>query len=195
MFKAIAALLLLVCPFTRAQEVIESDQPESRAFTKILHWTAGVLDYTCTARSLQTQNQITISTISNANPGSVSASAHGFYFNASGITAKAVVFISGATGGWAAINGTHVITPTSANAFNLDLDTTGFGSFSGQVITITTKAPLITKPIWAVKSFVSDASGNPVLVAYAASSATVGLINLGSGSTAGSTCAAPGAFQ
>lgn len=194
MFRVLTALLLL-CRFVPAQEVIVSDQPESRAFTKVLGWSGGALSYICTARSLQAVSTITVSTISNANPGSVSATAHGFYFNASGITAKPVVYISGATSGWVAINGTHVITPTSANAFNLDVDTTSFGSFSGQVITVTTKAPLITKSVWSVKSFVSDANGNPVFIAYAASSATSGQTNLSSGSTSGTTCAAPGAFQ
>lgn len=195
MFKAIAALLL-VCPLMRAQEVIVSDQPESRAFTKILHWTAGVLDYTCTARSLQTQNQITVTTISNANPGAVTATAHGFYYSASGITAKAVVFISGATGNWTPINGTHVVTPTSANAFTIDVDTTAFGAWGSQSITMTTRAPLTTKNIWSVKSYVADASGNPVLIAYRADSTTSGLGNLGSGSTSmNAPCSAPGSFQ
>ena len=195
MFKAIAALLL-VCPFVGAQEVIVSDRPETQAYTKIFHYTAGLLDYSCTARSLQTQNQVTVTTISNANPGSVTATAHGFYYSASGVTAKAVVFISGATGGWTGINGTHVVTPTSANAFNLDVDTTAFGAFAGQTITVTTRAPLITKPIWSVKSFVTDATGNTVLLSYAANSATSGLANLGSGSTSmTSTCAAPASFQ
>ena len=193
--KFLAALLLL-CPFVSAQEVILSDQPEARAFTKILHYTANVLDYICTARSLQTQNQITVTTISNANPGAVTATGHGFYYSASGVTAKAVVFISGATGNWTPINGTHVVIPTSANAFTIDVDTTSFGAWGAQSITMTTKAPLITKPIWSVKSFVSDASGNPVLIAYAASSTTSGLGNLGSGSTSmNTTCSAPGSFQ
>jgi hypothetical protein len=195
MFKAITALLL-VCPFVLAQEVIVSDQPENRAFTKIFSYTAGVLQYICTARSLQTQNQITVTTISNANPGAVTATAHGFYYSASGITAKAVVFISGASGGWTGINGTHVVTPTSANAFTIDVDTTTFGAWGSQSIVMTTKAPLVTKNIWSVKSFVSDATGAPVMISYRADSSATRLSDLGSGSTSmNAPCSAPGSFQ
>ena len=188
--------LLLVCPFVSAQEVIVSQRPEAQAYTTVLHYTANVLDYTCTARSLQKQSQITVSTVSNANPGSFTATAHGIYYSASGVTAKAVVFISGATGGWTGINGTFVATPTSANAFTIPVDTSSFGSFSGQSITVTTRAPLVTQAIWSVKSLVSDASGNPVLIAYRSDSSTSSLGTLGSGSTSMSaTCTAPGSYQ
>jgi hypothetical protein len=70
-------LFLLACAAVPAQEVVVSQKPESNAYTTIFHYTAGLIDYICTARSNQTVNPsdasanlITVSTISNANLGS-----------------------------------------------------------------------------------------------------------------------------
>lgn len=51
------------------------------------------------------------------------------------------VTIAGAIGSWAAINGTWQVTPTT-NGFTLDIDSSAFGSFSGQTVSVTTAAPL-----------------------------------------------------
>lgn len=194
--KRMLAGLLLTCGVLSAQQEVRlSQKPEDNSYTVILHYTGTNLDYTCTAQSLQPATQIAVTTVSNANPGSVTATAHGFYYSASGVTAKGVVFISGATGMWTPINGTHIVTPTSANALNLDVDTSTFGSFSGQAVVMTTKAPLTTKNVWSVQSLVPDASGNTVFLAWRASAATTTLGDLGSGSTRPTTCVAPTAFQ
>lgn len=194
MKRLIALFFTSVCVLCAQTEVKLSQQPENIAYTQVLVYSGSNLSYTCTAQALQPQSQVSVSTISNANPGAVTATAHGFFYNANG-TAKAVVFISGATGMWTGINGTHVITPTSANAFNLDVDTTTFGAFAGQTIIVTTRAALITKPIWAVQQFINDSNNNPIFIAWAANSTTTTLGTLGSGSTAKTTCSAPAAYQ
>lgn len=195
MTRLIGTLLASVCVLSAQTEVKLSQQPENIAYTQVLVYSGTSVSYICTAQALQNPSQISVSTISNANPGTATATGHGIFYNANG-TAKAVVFISGAVGMWAPINGTHVVTPTSANAFNLDVDTTGFGSFAGQTIIVTTRAPLITKAIWTVQKFVNDSSGNPIFIAYRADSTTTTLGTLGSGTTRpSSTCADPTAYQ
>jgi hypothetical protein len=51
------------------------------------------------------------------------------------------VSIGGATGNWAAINGTWEVTPTDTG-FTLDIDSSVFGTFPGQTVSVTTAAPL-----------------------------------------------------
>ena len=195
--KRILAGLLLACGILSAQQEVRlSQKVEDNAYSQILHYSAGILDYICTAQALQPPTQITVTTISNANPGVVTATAHGMYFLPPGTTgARVVVYISGATGGWTGINGTHVTIPVDADHFTFGVDTTAFGSFSGQSIVVTTKAALTNRPVWSVQSFVSDTSNNPVFIAWRADSTTTTLGTLGSGSTRPTTCTAPAAFQ
>jgi hypothetical protein len=195
MKRLIASFIASACVLLAQAEVKLSQQPENIAYTQILVYSGSAVSYICTAQSLQPQSQIAVTTISNANPGSATSTGHGIFYNANG-TAKIVAFISGATGMWTPINGTHVLTPTSANAFNLDVDTSTFGAWGAQSVIITTKAPLITKAIWTVQNFVSDSSGNPIFIAYRADATTSSLGTLGSGSTRpNSTCAASAAYQ
>lgn len=196
MRNILAILLGSCCVLLAQQEVKLSQQPENVAYSEILHYTGTVLDYICTAQALQNPSQITVTTISNASPAAVTATAHGIYYSAAGVVAKPVIFISGATGGWTGLNGTWVATPTSANAFTIPVDTSAFGTFSGQSIVVTTRAPLTTKAIWTVQAFVSDASNNPVFIAYKSDSTTTTLGTLGGGSTRpNALCAAPGSYQ
>jgi hypothetical protein len=44
--------------------------------------------------------------------------------------------IAGGTGSWAAVNGTVVATVTGANTFTIPVDSSGFGSFAGQALTV-----------------------------------------------------------
>jgi len=193
--KTILAVLLLCGSAFAQQEVKISQAPENAAFTQIFHFTGTNLDYICTAQALQQPSQITITTASNANPVSFTATAHGIYYSASGVVAKPVIFISGASGGWASINGTFIATPTGANSFTIPIDSTAFGAWGAQSVVVTTKAALTTKAVWAVQSLVPDASGNTVFMAYRSDSTTTTLGTLGSGSTARTTCTAPSSFQ
>lgn len=167
----------------------------SDAYTKIIHYTAGVADYTCLALSSQFNvSTITVSAISNANPGSMTATAHGFYF-ATGVTQKFLVFISGLTGSWTPLNGMHVLTPTSANALATDVDTTGFGALTGTIV-VTTKAPQVTAKVWQVQALVADGSGQITILAWPVNVSGSTLSDLTGGTTAFRfACTAPPAYQ
>lgn len=176
-----------------------SPGPPVIGYTTILHYSGTTVDYTCTARSTQEiVKTVTISTVSNANPGSMTATSHGFYY-ASGVTQKILVFISGATGGWAPINGLHILTPTSANALALDVDTTAYGAWGSQVVVVSTRAPKATDTVWTVKSFVYDGSGNLTITANAVRKAPgngTTIQDLSGGSTQRQfACAAPASYQ
>jgi Dockerin type I domain/FG-GAP-like repeat len=59
----------------------------------------------------------------------------------SGVYVPRTVTIAGATGNWAGINGTWPVLPTSTG-FTLDIDSSAFGTFAKQKVTVTTAAPL-----------------------------------------------------
>lgn len=64
----------------------------------------------------------------------------------SGAYVPETVTIAGATGTWASINGTWAASPfttsTGSPAFTIDIDSSAFGSFQGQTVTVTTAAPM-----------------------------------------------------
>lgn len=190
------AIVLTAAAFAQSNVTISS-LPQETAITTIIHYTAGVADYTCKAKSTQDPAAtITVSTVSNASAGIMTATAHGLYF-ATGVTQIALVFISGATGGWTGINGFHLVTPTSANALSINVDTSGFGAYGAQSIVVTTRAPKVTASIWSVSPIVSDASGNATIIAWEVPVPTTGtLANLVGGQTAlRFPCAAPSSYQ
>ncbi len=190
-------LLLLTPALVWAQSnVIISSLPPQDAVTTIIHYTAGVADYTCKALSSQSTSTIAVTTVSNANPGIMTATAHGLYF-ATGVTQVALVFISGATGGWATLNGFHLVTPTSANALSINVDTSGFGAWGAQSIVMSTRVPKATASVWSVSPIVSDAGGNPTIIAWTVPVPSSGtLSNLVGGQTSMKfPCAAPSSYQ
>lgn len=178
-----------------AQSLAQCEQHQV-ACTQIIHYTANIADYICWAPSGQPSSTITVSAISNANTGVMTATAHGFYY-ASGVTQKIVVFISGLNGNWTPLNGLHVLIPASANSFTTDVDTTAFGAVTGTIV-VTTKAPRATSRIWSVQSLVADGSGNQTILSFAANSVSVTgtLSDLTSGTTGFVfACAAPASYQ
>jgi len=70
--------------------------------------------------------------ISNANPGVITLTSHPL---TTGSTL--LVYIAGGTGGaWTGINGSHTLTYVSSTQVSIDVDTSGFGSFAGQSLTL-----------------------------------------------------------
>jgi hypothetical protein len=143
---------------------------QSEPTVTLKYYTAGGdLEYTCEARAINqgpiSQITITASSVSNASPASVSATAHGLDYPSQATTTP-LVKITGAASGWAGLNGVWKATPTSANAFTVPVDSSGFGSFSGQSITVTTYSPRTTQAQWKVRKYVYDASGNQVFSGY-----------------------------
>ena len=70
-----------------------------------------------------------VTTCTNASPTQCTLNAaYGFYTNA-------VITLSGATGAWASLNGTWTVTRIDGSNLTIPLNTTTFGSFSGQTVT------------------------------------------------------------
>ena len=85
---------------------------------------------------------LTVTAVSTAASASVSVTAHG-------LGSGNAVTIAGATGDWAGLNGTHVITVTGANAFTVAVNSSAFtGTFDG---TITTFAPQTNATVWQIQ--------------------------------------------
>lgn len=161
-------LLFGLVAYPQGASVRLSEQPADLGSQVINVFSGTSLTYRCIAPSRSTTlNTITVSTVSNANPGSMTATTHGFDYQ-SGATITLLAFISGFTGGWTGLNGTHVLTPSSANALTTDVDTSGFGAFGAQTPTITTRAVKTTSLAWAIKAFVYDVSGNNIWSGWAA---------------------------
>lgn len=70
---------------------------------------------------------VAITAASNANPVVLTANGHG-------LSTNNYITISGATSGWAPINGTWPITFLSSNTFSIPVDSTSFGALSGSPV-------------------------------------------------------------
>ena len=150
-------ILLLVAAMTAfAQtEVRDSERNTDVGYQYILIYTGNNLTTYCKALSLQPTSQpISISAASNANPVSLTSTAHGF--NSSALP---LVTISGGTGNWTAINGTFTATITGANTFTIPVNSTAFGALAG-TITFTTRAPRTNQSVWSVMQLAYDGSNN-----------------------------------
>lgn len=141
------------------------------------------LVYTGYAMSNSGESTVTVSAASNANPVSFTATAHGFNFVGAAATMLPVVRITGATGNWTPINGVWVATPTSANAFTIAVDSSGFGALTGTLV-VTTLAPRTSQPVWSISKNVYTAGGVLVWTGWAALPAGVNCRDLVSGSIA-----------
>jgi len=139
-------------------------------YQNILVYSSGNLVYRCVAKSIQDTSTLpTVSAATLANPVVFTSTAHGFDYQ-SGATTTPTVFISGGTGNWTAVNGMWIATPTSANAFSIPVDSSGFTAFGAQALTVTTRAPLITASVWAIQKFVYDATPNMIWSGWAVNS-------------------------
>lgn len=126
--------------------------PPNIAYTQLIDYDGGASPvYIGLAVSRRTQPKLLVVTsVSKANPGVVTVTAHG-------LTTGNTVFVSGASGDWAALNGIQIVTSTGANTFTIPINTTAFaGSFDG---IIQTYSPQTSQPIWAIqKLFYSGTS-------------------------------------
>jgi hypothetical protein len=179
------------------QPVSISPAPVPQAFTTITHYTSGNPDRVCKARSTQDVFTITTSAISNANPGVITATAHGFYYDSgnTSVVQKFVVFISGLTGSWAPLNGLQVVFASSANALTSTVNTTAYGAVTGTAV-VSSRAPRVTASIWSVLTTVYDSSNNPTITAWPVPTTGATLGNLQGGQTSFAfPCAAQSAVQ
>lgn len=123
---------------------------------------------------------VAVTSISNAGTAIVTAASHGFDFE-SVATISPIIQITGATAGWTGINGVWKATVTASGTFTIAVDTSGFGTFVGQSITVTTLSPRINLPQWSIKKLVYDASNNLLAQMWPAVAGGAGSINLTAG--------------
>lgn len=115
---------------------------------------ASPMTYLCCAQSFSDSSirrgtQVSISSVSKANPAVITSTAHGFP-----ISARPQVTIAGATGtGWTGINGSFTATVIDADTFSIPVDSSAFGTLGGTVY-FTTTAPRLSIAEWAVQKFV-----------------------------------------
>lgn len=160
------------------QPVNQSSGPPPAATQSLRYFSGSSLIYACTALSSQPGQPatLTVTAASNANPVSLTITAHGIgdYANL-GATVNAILQISGGTGNWTAINGTFTATVTSANAVTIPVNSTAFGALTGTLV-VTTTAPLLAAPVWAIQKFWWDGSSpaNPIADAWLAKTSAHG---------------------
>lgn len=153
MKNLVALLLLGFC-------ALAQQSPPSQV---LYYYSGSNLQYTCEARASQVNpSTITVSAASNASPVSFTATAHGLDYQ-SGATITPVVTITGATGNWTPINGTWQATPTSANAFTIAIDSSGFGALTGTLV-VTTLSPRTTLSQWLITKYAYNGS-NAIIAA------------------------------
>lgn len=167
-------LLLLFAAI--ASQAISSAQSATQS---LLFYSGSNLQYVCVALSTQPNaaTVVAVSAASNANPVAFTSTAHNLFYTATS-TALPVVKITGGTGSWSAVNGSFVATPTGANTFTIPVDSTSFGTFSGQTLVVTTFSPRLNDPVWSVENFQYDGSNNLTFHGYAAVAAGAGNVPL-----------------
>lgn len=163
------------------------------AYEGLYYYSGANLIYACFSPSFQPSlkiptkppSTITISAASNANPVSFTATAHGFGdFVTLGATSTPVVKITGYTGNWAVLNGVWSVVVTSANAFTIAVDSSGFGAVTGTAV-FTTYSPLWNQPVWSIQAFVYSGA-NAVFSGWATNNPGAGTAALGGGETGAS---------
>lgn len=132
-------------------------QPETRLSQKNADqgyqfkiWNDGTNPTTvCKALSLQpTSNPISIASATNAATVVFTVSGgHGLNTDA-----RPLITISGGAGQWVVANATWTATPINSTTFSVPLDSTLIGALTGTVV-FTTRAPLLTMPVWSVAKY------------------------------------------
>lgn len=175
LLKWLAAAVGLFNPmFAQEPAVTISQSPSAQGYqTLIFPDGNNNTQYICYAKSRSAETSVAVTAASNANPVSFTATAHGFDYR-SVATTSPTIRISGATGNWAPVNGVWAATITGANTLTIAVDSSGFGSFAGQVLTVTTLAPRTNFAVWAVRKFAYDANQIMIWSGWASAPAGAG---------------------
>jgi hypothetical protein len=122
--------------------------------TTLLDFAAGAnAVYVAESTSIQPTATLVVASVSAAAAAVITSVAHGL------LTDNAVK-IAGATGDWAALNGTRIITVLTADTFSVAVNSSGFAAtFNG---VITTTAPRTSASCWRISKNYYDGSSNLV---------------------------------
>lgn len=144
--------------------MVPSIGPPVIAWTPINDYSAipGNLIYSGWARSIQNAFTYTVSSYSKANPGVVTTSA------VHGLATDNFVRIYGATGDWAAVNGTQKIIVVTTTTLSIAINTTAYaGTFNG---IIETTSPRTGAACWAINKNVYDGGDQLIRTMWASGS-------------------------
>jgi hypothetical protein len=128
-------------------------------------YSSGNLQYVCLALATQPVSSppVQIASAMNASPVVFTVTGgHGLNSDTTPL-----LRLGGLGGNWAAANGIWTATVLSTTTFSIPVDSTSFGSLTGQPY-FTTRAPLLTSPIWAIQNYAYDTSNNLTTIAWAA---------------------------
>lgn len=130
-----------------------SEAPDDLGYQVLPKADSATVTYYCWGPSRRQGSalSLTVTTTTNANPGAMTITSHGF-----NQYATPIVLISGATGNWTPINGLHILTYVDANTMSIDVDTSSFGAWGSQSIAMTTYAVRETDTLWAIKKIVTS---------------------------------------
>ena len=190
MKKLVFIIALSVALVAQVPTPIVQGNPNGATQTLFFYTGGGDLEYICEANSTAALTQLPTATGGTAaNPIVITSTAHGIHYTATEVM-NAVVYISGGTGDWAGINGAHRVTPTSANAFSIAVNGGAYAAFGSQSLTISSRSPRVTLPIWRVKRFQYSATGVLSTIAWSVSTTATNANNLAGGNSAfNSICA------
>lgn len=102
----------------------DNDPPPQGEFFELLNFTPTLISCRGPGRS------IAIASATNADPTVFTTT------NLHGLITGQEVVISGATGGWTAVNATFEVTVVDGNEFSIDVDSTGFGALAGTLVAV-----------------------------------------------------------
>lgn len=87
------------------------------------------------------------------------------FASAHGLVSGNEVILSGLTGDWAPLNGSHPATVTDSDSLTVAVDSSAFGAVTGTPVA-QTHAPRTNRPVWAIERITSAASV-PVAIQHA----------------------------
>jgi hypothetical protein len=178
---------LLIAQIPDGQAVNQSAGSPPTAIQTLAYNNAGLIQYICKAASRSKLTTIVVSSPTAASSLSFTATAHnlGDYTNLPNLIISPIVMVSGFTGAWSPANGVWAATITSANAFTIPVNSSGFGAVAGTP-TVTTYCPRLNNLVWAIQQLFYDGSNNFIGSAWAGSAGGAGSTNLTTSSTGGS---------
>lgn len=160
---------LLLAPIAGAQSglpTLHSDGPPFDRNTRYMY-ESGTDLYICQSKAYAPSTVLTQTAISNAAAAVFTVTNHGLH-----LSSNPNVTVTGGTGGWAAINGTHRATVIDANTFSVPVNSSTLGAVTGTVV-VTTNAPRTSQAIWTVLKVVSNASNKAIASMWAAGGDTL----------------------
>lgn len=151
--KKLIPLLFVLCPalsFGQGQAVNLAAAPPPDNFVSYFGYTGSTLIYECRAQSRSTGGywSVASSTVTNivvlSNVGTITFSSTTYLWTG------AVIVVSGSS--TSALNGTYTVTGTSGSTATITTSGVSNATYTTGIV-ITTNAPLLNQPVWAIHEY------------------------------------------